>query len=73
MSKKKQEKHSRVKTFIKMVNYNHVMPTRYALDLDLRSVVTPDVVEEASKKKEARKEVKRLFQVCSSCLFSQPG
>jgi large subunit ribosomal protein L27e len=62
MSHKKQQKRSRIKAFIKMVNYNHVMPTRYALDLDLRSVVTPDVVDEASAKKEARKEVKKHFE-----------
>ena len=41
MDKKKQDKHSRVKTFIKTVNYNHLMPTRYTLDVDLKATVTP--------------------------------
>ncbi len=42
-------------TFIKVVNYQHMMPTRYTLDVDLKSVVTQDVLDNASKKQEARK------------------
>ena len=49
MDKKKQDKHSRVKTFIKTVNYNHLMPTRYTLDVDLKATVTPDALENATK------------------------
>ena len=45
MDKKKQDKHSRVKTFIKTVNYNHLMPTRYTLDVDLKATVTFDAGE----------------------------
>ena len=26
-----------LQSFIKLVNYNHLMPTRYSLDLDLKS------------------------------------
>jgi large subunit ribosomal protein L27e len=54
-SKKTQARRSSLKTFIKVANYNHMMPTRYNLDLDLKSVVTPDVVDNSSKKVEARK------------------
>merc|ERR1712137_1159213 len=35
-SKEKQAKAKRSKCFIKMVNYNHLMPTRYTLDVDLK-------------------------------------
>merc|ERR1712100_910989 len=38
MSEKKIAKRSRVKPFIKCVNYNHLMPTRYALDVELKSL-----------------------------------
>ncbi|KAK4352983.1 hypothetical protein RND71_028501 [Anisodus tanguticus] len=41
-SAKKQAKKSRVKTSIKLVNYNHSMPTRYTLDVYLKDVVNPD-------------------------------
>jgi len=41
MSQKKIERRSKVKPFVKTVNYNHIMPTRYmvATDFDLKSVV----------------------------------
>merc|ERR1712100_360549 len=44
MSEKKIAKRSRIKPFVKAVNYNHLMPTRYALDVELKSIVTSDVV-----------------------------
>ncbi|ACO65704.1 predicted protein [Micromonas commoda] len=62
MDKKKQDKHSRVKTFIKTVNYNHLMPTRYTLDVDLKATVTPDALENATKKVAARKEAKKILE-----------
>ena len=62
MPKKKQDKHSRVKTFIKTVNYNHLMPTRYSLDVDLKATVTPDALDNATKKTAARKEAKKVLE-----------
>ncbi|CAK0743452.1 60S ribosomal protein L27 [Coccomyxa viridis] len=59
---KKQEKRSKVKTFLKVVNYQHLMPTRYTLDVDLKSLVTADVVENSSKRIEVRKEVNGLME-----------
>ena len=44
-----------VQTFVKVVNYQHIMPTRYTLDVDLKSVVTVDVVDNSTKRKEACK------------------
>ncbi|EEH55885.1 uncharacterized protein MICPUCDRAFT_34421 [Micromonas pusilla CCMP1545] len=61
-TKKQQDKHSRVKTFIKTVNYNHLMPTRYTLDVDLKTTVTPDVLDNATKKVAARKEAKKVLE-----------
>lgn len=63
-SAKKQAKKSRVKCFIKLVNYNHIMPTRYTLDVDLKDIITPDVLESKSKDKKvtAAKETKARFE-----------
>mmetsp|Transcript_16761 Transcript_16761/g.36417 ORF Transcript_16761/g.36417 Transcript_16761/m.36417 type:complete len:138 (+) Transcript_16761:85-498(+) len=64
MSKKKLGRRSLIKTFVKKVNYNHIMPTRYQLDLveSLRTAVPNDSVNESSARKDARKKVRTLFQ-----------
>merc|ERR1711935_550260 len=62
MPKKKIEKRSRIKPFVKCVNYNHLMPTRYSLDVDLKSTVTADVITNPSHRSEARKAVKKVFE-----------
>lgn len=61
-SAKKTAKKSRVKAFIKMVNYSHVMPTRYTLDVDLKDVVTADALQSRDKKVTAAKEIKKKFE-----------
>ncbi|GFQ04899.1 60S ribosomal protein l27 [Phtheirospermum japonicum] len=61
-SAKKQAKKSRVKAFIKVVNYNHIMPTRYTLDVDLKDVVTADALASRDKKVTASKEIKARFE-----------
>ena len=66
MSEKKIAKRSKVKPFIKCVNYTHLMPTRYALEVELKSVVTADVVTGSQANPTARanvrKEVKKLLE-----------
>merc|ERR1712054_681321 len=63
MSEKKAAKRSKVKPFIKMVNYTHLMPTRYSVEVELKTVVTTDLVTSAavSARQNARKEVKKIF------------
>ncbi|CAK9165675.1 unnamed protein product [Ilex paraguariensis] len=61
-SAKKTAKKSRVKCFIKLVNYNHIMPTRYTLDVELKDVVTPDALQSRDKKITAAKEAKARFE-----------
>ena len=65
-TEKQQAKRCRIKSFIKVVNYNHIMPTRYTLDMDLKGVVTPDVVaagaDNVSKKVDAKKEAKKIME-----------
>ncbi|XP_031478277.1 60S ribosomal protein L27-3 [Nymphaea colorata] len=61
-SAKKTAKKSRVKVFIKLVNYNHIMPTRYTLDVDLKDVITVDALQSHDKKVTAAKEAKARFE-----------
>jgi len=61
-SQKTQARRSSMKTFIKLVNYQHIMPTRYTLEVELKGVVTPDCVDNSTKKVEANKEVKALLE-----------
>ena len=44
MSSKKIERRTKVKPFVKIVNYNHLIPTRYIVsgDIDLKNVVSED-------------------------------
>ncbi|KAK7712035.1 60S ribosomal protein L27B [Botryosphaeria dothidea] len=63
MSKGRQAKRSKVKPFIKTVNYNHLMPTRYTLELEgLKGVVTNDTFKEVSQREEAKKTVKKALE-----------
>lgn len=62
MSQKRIAKRSKLKPFVKIVNYNHLMPTRYALDVDLKSVVDREAIDDAGQRTAMRKEVKKLFE-----------
>lgn len=65
MGKKRAAKRSRVKPFIKRVNYNHIMPTRYTLELEgLKGVVSNDTFkeEERTQREEAKKTVKKVLE-----------
>jgi large subunit ribosomal protein L27e len=63
MSKTRQAKRSKVKPFIKVINYNHLMPTRYTLELEgLKGVVTADTFKEVSQREEAKKTVKKALE-----------
>ncbi|KAL8784036.1 MAG: hypothetical protein Q9213_004225 [Squamulea squamosa] len=63
MSKARQAKRSKVKPFIKIVNYNHLMPTRYTLELEgLKNVITNDTFKEPSQREEAKKTVKKSLE-----------
>ena len=63
MGKKTVEKRSRVKPFIKVVNYNHLMPTRYTLELEgLKGTVTPETFKEVSQREDAKKTIKKSLE-----------
>lgn len=63
MSKARQTKRSKVKPFIKIINYTHLMPTRYTLELEgLKGVLTNDTFKEVSQREEAKKTVKKALE-----------
>jgi large subunit ribosomal protein L27e len=63
MAKKKIAKRSRIKPFVKVINYNHVMPTRYGLDVDLKKTVTAEnVYGDSANRRAVRKAVKKAFE-----------
>lgn len=63
MSSKRMAKRNKVKPFIKVINYNHLMPTRYALELEsLKGVISADTFKEPSQREEAKKTIKSAFE-----------
>ncbi|KAG2095056.1 60s ribosomal protein l27 [Suillus cothurnatus] len=63
MGAKKLQRRSRVKPFIKVINYSHLFPTRYALELEsLKNSVGADHFKEPSQREDARKNIKKLFE-----------
>lgn len=63
MSKTRQDKRSKVKPFVKLINYNHLMPTRYTLELEgLKGTVSNDTFKEPSQREDAKKTVKKVLE-----------
>jgi large subunit ribosomal protein L27e len=64
MSQKKVERRTKVKPFVKLVNYNHLMPTRYLIssEIDLKTVVSEDKLANKESRKSMKREVRKLFQ-----------
>ncbi|KAH7883034.1 60s ribosomal protein l27 [Phlebopus sp. FC_14] len=63
MGAKKVQRRSRVKPFVKTVNYSHLFPTRYALELEsLKGSVTADTFKEPSQREDTRKNIKKLLE-----------
>ncbi|XP_065659413.1 large ribosomal subunit protein eL27 isoform X2 [Hydra vulgaris] len=63
MGKKKVTKRSKIKPFIKVINYNHLMPTRYSVDVALnKNKVNKDILKDGSKRRRARTEIKAKLE-----------
>jgi hypothetical protein len=63
-----------MQTFIKTMNYTHLMPTRYNLsDVDLKKVITSDSLDSAEKKLAAKKVCFQGLHLCPQmhCLEMQ--
>ncbi|KAI0088402.1 60S ribosomal protein L27 [Irpex rosettiformis] len=63
MGSKKVAKRSKVKPFIKVVNYSHLFPTRYALELEgLKGSVGSETFKEPSQREDAKKVIKKQLE-----------
>ncbi|OAD55633.1 60S ribosomal protein L27 [Eufriesea mexicana] len=51
MGKAKIHKRSKIKPFVKVLNYNHLMPTRYTVDMHWEKVVPKDLKDAMKRKK----------------------
>merc|ERR1712070_339445 len=60
MSKDKIVKRTKMKPFLKAINYTHLMPTRYVVDLDLKKIVEENGLKEG--RSEARKAIKKVLE-----------
>ncbi len=73
MSQKKFNKKTSVKPFVKFVNYNHIMPTRYNLDVHdkIKAQLGDDTLTNEEKKKAALKSIKATLD--ERCVLGWPG
>eukprot|EP00928_Gymnodinium_smaydae_P077203 TRINITY_DN6042_c0_g2_i1.p1 TRINITY_DN6042_c0_g2~~TRINITY_DN6042_c0_g2_i1.p1 ORF type:complete len:173 (-),score=43.49 TRINITY_DN6042_c0_g2_i1:50-493(-) len=64
MSKKKIAKRTRVKPFVKYVNYNHMMPTRYQVptEMAVQTFASDQQMETPDGRVEAKKFIKKVLQ-----------
>ena len=63
VGKKKIAKRSKIKSSVKICNYNHLMPTRYSVDILLdKTVVNKDIFRDPALKCKARQEDKVKFE-----------
>merc|ERR1712219_104573 len=55
MGKKKIAKRNKMKCFVKVVNYNHMFPTRYSVDITLdKEVFNKEQLKDSTSKRAAR-------------------
>jgi len=64
MSKKKIERKTRVKPFVKYVNYTHLLATRFLIkeDFEFKDQITDDKMESADSRKAAKAEIKKVLE-----------
>lgn len=64
MTQKKIERRSRVKPFVKYVNYSHLLATRFVVkdELDFKGIVTEEALEDPAQRKAMIKAVKAKFE-----------
>lgn len=63
MGKKRIVRRSKVKPFIKVVNYAHLLPTRYMLELEsLKGSVSSETFKEPTQREDSKKAIKKAFE-----------
>merc|ERR1711959_450826 len=68
MSKARVKRRSTLKPFVKVINYNHILPTRFQVtgefaqgSTELKTVVTEDKLGNKETRKKLKNEVKNIF------------
>jgi large subunit ribosomal protein L27e len=63
MTQTKVDRKSRMKPFVKFVNYNHMLPTRFMVkeDFEFRSLATEDKMNTPEGRKTLKGELKAKF------------
>ncbi|KAJ1918115.1 60S ribosomal protein L27B [Tieghemiomyces parasiticus] len=63
MSAKKVALRSKVRPFVRVVNYNHMMPTRYGIELEeLKDSIDEEKLKDPSMKVAAKKSIRESFE-----------
>eukprot|EP01090_Pellita_catalonica_P011768 TRINITY_DN23_c0_g1_i1.p1 TRINITY_DN23_c0_g1~~TRINITY_DN23_c0_g1_i1.p1 ORF type:complete len:140 (-),score=24.46 TRINITY_DN23_c0_g1_i1:23-442(-) len=62
MGKRKIAKRSKVTSFLKVINQNHLMPTRYGLDIPLAGILSEVNITDPAQKKKGESSVRRAFE-----------
>ena len=63
MGKKRIAKRSKVVPFVKYVNYDHLLPTRYTVAGEVKlDAVTDDALKEEEQREAMKKSVKQVFE-----------
>ena len=62
MSQKRRTRNCRVKPFLKVYNYNHLMPTRYQIDFPFEKTIDAKEAQDPAKKKRLLVKVKKEFE-----------
>ncbi|KAI9513383.1 60S ribosomal protein L27 [Russula earlei] len=63
MGAKKLARRSKVKPFIKVVNYSHLFPTRYSVELEgLKGILSSDSFKEPTHREDSKKQIKKLLE-----------
>merc|ERR1711990_1176507 len=63
MGKKKIAKRNKMKPFVKVINYNHIMLTRYSVDINLnKEIINKESVKDMTKRRTACAHDKTQFE-----------
>ena len=60
MGKKRLEKRCKVKPFVKTVNFVHMMPTRYSVDMELKKFA--EGAAAVNTRTDTKKAIKKVFE-----------
>merc|ERR1719284_1463880 len=70
MGKKKMTKRSKIKPFVKVVNYNHLMPTRYSVDVAVnKSIVNKETIKDPAGKRKCSATCRYIGNVNNVQIF----